>query len=394
MNTNVFKKNADQRSKESGFTLVELIVVIAIIAILAVVSVFGYTKYMEDARRSNDTQLASQLTTVLRAEARDEGLVKEDLDAQEVRRLLNKAGEEINLSPASKNSGFFYDSKEDAIVLYKYNDAVELEPASSFTTFSSPEEVFGKGLYLLTEDEIPVPFAVSFIRSMADSGSRVGKDYQDVLKAIDKYEGNIFARLSSQRLEGAVKTRIVKMLEYYSPQTTLFVNNTSWVTLAADLSSVDKIVFGNNITNLPAFNAGGSGIVAISELKLPRTMKTAEDGAMPSSNFESVVITSSQRIRRVAGTNPFGFTVGANIFDDAKPVVLQNYRGFIDATNVVDKKISVDLKGLNALLKAEGIEVESVRLVLNYSLPSLSKIYIYTKDGLYGVATPALVPLN
>ena len=60
MNTNVFKKNADQRSKESGFTLVELIVVIAIIAILAVVSVFGYTKYMEDARRSNDIQLASQ----------------------------------------------------------------------------------------------------------------------------------------------------------------------------------------------------------------------------------------------------------------------------------------------------------------------------------------------
>ena len=186
--------------ENAGFTLVELIVVIAIIAILAVVSVVGYTRYMEDARFSNDTQAASQMTTVLNSMVAANDIEYDELDSHGVRDLLKESGETFTMSPTSKNAGFFYVSESKSIVVMKYNTAVELESNASFTKFNSPEELFGVGLFLLTVNEIPVPFASSFVRNMADSGNNVKKEYDSVLKAIDKYEGNIFAQLSNQKI--------------------------------------------------------------------------------------------------------------------------------------------------------------------------------------------------
>ena len=46
---------------KKGFTLVELIVVIAIIAILSTVAVIGFTRVVDKANVSNDTQLVRNL---------------------------------------------------------------------------------------------------------------------------------------------------------------------------------------------------------------------------------------------------------------------------------------------------------------------------------------------
>lgn len=53
--------------KNSGFTLVELIIVIAIIAILTVVAAPQYIKYVDKARLSKDLNEAASLQTVVLA---------------------------------------------------------------------------------------------------------------------------------------------------------------------------------------------------------------------------------------------------------------------------------------------------------------------------------------
>lgn len=45
------------KTLKKGFTLVELIVVIAIIAILSTVAIIGFTRTVDKAKVSNDTQL-------------------------------------------------------------------------------------------------------------------------------------------------------------------------------------------------------------------------------------------------------------------------------------------------------------------------------------------------
>ena len=56
-----------KNNKKRGFTLTELLVVIAILAILATVSVVGYTSFIQNAHRSNDEAIVTQLNKFLTA---------------------------------------------------------------------------------------------------------------------------------------------------------------------------------------------------------------------------------------------------------------------------------------------------------------------------------------
>lgn len=53
--------------KQSGFTLVELMIVMAIIAILATAGIQAYTGYIQKARDTTRVQIASQVNTAVNA---------------------------------------------------------------------------------------------------------------------------------------------------------------------------------------------------------------------------------------------------------------------------------------------------------------------------------------
>jgi prepilin-type N-terminal cleavage/methylation domain-containing protein len=54
-------ENIKQQRKDSGFTIVELLIVIVVIAILATISIVAYTGIQNRAKTSAGNELASQV---------------------------------------------------------------------------------------------------------------------------------------------------------------------------------------------------------------------------------------------------------------------------------------------------------------------------------------------
>lgn len=108
-----------KRTKQSAFTLVELLVVLAIIAVLAGISFAGYVSFVKKAYLSNDKALLNQLNTVLLAAAAKDGSNKTAHDA-----LLDcaAAGFDVNDFATQSDCFFLWDSVND-IFVYAENDS-------------------------------------------------------------------------------------------------------------------------------------------------------------------------------------------------------------------------------------------------------------------------------
>jgi len=254
-----------------GFTLVELIVVIAIVAILAAVSIVGFTRYIDNARLSNDTQLASQMTNIIRYSQVGQDNV--DLDAHDVRTIIeDNQGSSFDFTPQSDNHGFFYidDSKE--IIVRDYDDVIEegFELYRSETRLLSsvdidqeieygetPEEMFGSGKFLLSETGSTYALIVSGIRSLTRS-----EDLTDDFVALKTLEPDM-----------------EDFFNLFDPdQGVLYVNNDYWNYDGEEESYIhelQRIVFENGISNIPSFDVS-LYVNGSATIKLPKTVKSIE----------------------------------------------------------------------------------------------------------------------
>ena len=91
--------------ERKGFTLVDLIVVIAIVTILASISIIGYTRFIENSKMSNDNQLATQMTNLIKYDSIGQASVP--FHAHDVRTIITEnGGDDIGLTPQSRNTAF------------------------------------------------------------------------------------------------------------------------------------------------------------------------------------------------------------------------------------------------------------------------------------------------
>ncbi|MCF7932994.1 MAG: prepilin-type N-terminal cleavage/methylation domain-containing protein [Acholeplasmataceae bacterium] len=387
--------------KKRGFTLVELIVVIAIIAILAAVSIVGFSSYIDSARFSNDTQLAAQMTTTL-----TNHLVlnpEDDLDAYQVRGILESYDEDLDFTPSASDTGFFYLEDANKIIAAKFAEAegiiaTELNGFNQTMLlrdqeldagdYASPEEIFGAGSYLLTTEETPLAMVVSFVANMANSGSRIGADYQEALDAIDDFQSNLFARLFGQTLDEDLEAIVTDFIQSFNPTETLYVNNTGWATGATAGSAILQVVTTPGMSNIPEFNLDLSDAVAVA-ITFPSTIRTAEAGAMPDASFtSSITFKGDPAIQLEAGlavTDVFGAGLGvpASILS-TEALSLSIYVGAIEMVTTY----SYDLSVLRNLFIASGITITGYRLEIDVEYPRNTRVYVYTDDGLVGYATP------
>ncbi|MDY4788038.1 MAG: type II secretion system protein [Bacilli bacterium] len=132
------------KRRHFAFTLVELLVVIAILAILATVSVVGYLGFTERAHISNDTTLAAQLDTLVKAEDVNNPITSED----DLLKLYEKTfGESMStLEPESAKYGyhFWYNINEKSVILSKSKDLSNNQ--SLVTTLANNENQFSDSL--------------------------------------------------------------------------------------------------------------------------------------------------------------------------------------------------------------------------------------------------------
>jgi len=261
---------------KKGFTLVELIVVIAIIAILATVSIVGFMRFIENARISNDNELAAQMTNLVQYHITSTG--EDDLDANDVRTIvLDNSGDRINFEPQTEGAAFVYVAETQTVVFAKVDDiiggAVELKSSNTTHLLSqkldleegigdTPEEIFGPDTFLLSKGGSTIASAVAGLRALATSSS-LEDDYQEI-----------------QALAGD-DSLIDGLLDKFTLQNTLFVNNNDWPNLPNTPSApFSRILFQDNIKNVPAMVMNSRNLLTIeSTITLPRSVFSIESEA-------------------------------------------------------------------------------------------------------------------
>ncbi len=120
-----------------GFTLVELIVVIAIIAILSTVAVVGYTRVVDKANVSNDTQLVRNLNERMQLEEAATGYKKPET-AHEAFVLTEDFGFIIEkLTPTSSGNDIVWDMTTNRFALIDAEDLTKVVYSDPQVTLST-----------------------------------------------------------------------------------------------------------------------------------------------------------------------------------------------------------------------------------------------------------------
>jgi prepilin-type N-terminal cleavage/methylation domain-containing protein len=276
-----------------GFTLVELIVVIAIIAILASVSVVGFTRFIDNARWSNDVQVASGMTNVLEAHFAGDPLNEELNVADVIRTIINdNNGAPFDFTPSSRDAGFFFIESTSSIEVYKYEDIVNgsvvLDSTDNtvllsdahpidFQSGKTPEELFGSGSHLLTTRGSIVAEVVHGLRQIANSAD-FSEAYNEIEEKINGLESTLFFDVT------ALKSALQSFIVTYDVTQTLFISHSEWRSGFPENPGLEdritRIVFAPDMVHLPAYN-GPDHLEyedLADELKpivLPGTIKTA-----------------------------------------------------------------------------------------------------------------------
>jgi len=289
--------------ENKGFTLVELIVVIAIIAILAAVSIVGYSRYIDNARFSNDTQVAASMTTVLQNHL----ILNPDdnLTLSEVRSIITIYSEGmVDFNPSASDTGLFYIEENHSIIAARFDDIPGLDEfelkqgttillndqgtdLDSPDEFSSPEELFGEGTFLLSTSGSAIALAVNYISNQLFYAGDIGNSYDALVALVDQSN-----TLWNQWISGTSTyslDMIDALIDYYDPSIVLFVNNSNWLSSADTGTAIERIVFATGISNLPPYDAGLE--TTLPSIELPSTIRTIQDGAL--TDLSSVAITLS-----------------------------------------------------------------------------------------------------
>jgi prepilin-type N-terminal cleavage/methylation domain-containing protein len=117
--------------KKLGFTLVELLVVIAILAVLATVAIIGYSSFINEAHKSNDNSVVTELNHYLKAANPLDEEVPTATDAAE---KLEGCGLNIaELQPSAKDAYYGYNyEKAEFVYVEKENAKISDDNITTF----------------------------------------------------------------------------------------------------------------------------------------------------------------------------------------------------------------------------------------------------------------------
>ena len=242
------------KQKRKGFTLVELIVVIAIIGILAAVLIPTFSGAIESARYANDQAAARNMSTIVKQYCMLNGVDEEDLQAPDIRYIINTSEEFYTFRPSSSEGVFWYNRNTGNVEVTKgvVPSGAALAAEGDFTG-DSIEEVLPGQIYLNTEGALAN--ALSKLRNMT---SRL--DYEQLTET------------DYANVEGI---NVSAIAEDYDPATTLFVNSGKGYTEAFS-SAIGKVVFADGIQVISGAGWGGLQIEENLTVQLPVTVVLVE----------------------------------------------------------------------------------------------------------------------
>lgn len=214
-----------KKKNNKGFTLTEMIVVIAIIGILAAVLIPSIIGYINNAKKSNDTQVAASMTDEIERYCIQNNLDQDKLIGTDIRTILNS--KEFNMVPSKDDWTYVYNANNKAV------EIVKTKQISHSSTYVPKDPTnYAQNMYLIGEGTTAIEQAV---KSLIYFGS--SSDYSNAVSTI----GN---------------NSLKSLIEKFNPTQTLYINN---IKALSTPTTTNYVVFTVGTYNLP--NLTNSNIV-------------------------------------------------------------------------------------------------------------------------------------
>lgn len=272
--------------KKKGFTLVELIVVIAIIGILAAVLIPTISGFIDRARLSADKQDATNMNLILKTHFESD--IYDEIEASDIRTIVNMYDKNYSFKPRTKNASFWYDRKAELIKVLTMAEARgRTELFGSFVVNAEEsedrqlEELFSGMLYL----------------------DRAGSDLATALYGIRNASSSAEFNTNYDKIPSEFKNHV----NNYNPATTLYVNTIGGFTDAVTQTppdgfpykSVKKVLFADGVRSVPVISVGADIKVEKDNvpqpIKIPVAALTIESGALSAIASKSKLVAYEAR---------------------------------------------------------------------------------------------------
>lgn len=310
------------RSRNKGFTIVELMIVIVIIGILIAIIVPSVTSAIESANIASDQSDVKNMNTILQVYCVQNGIDTTKLQAPEVRAIVSSEQKNYTFVPKSSKGIYWYSVNEGKIVYSTNGDpnkVVLSNVAHAEFKPSSPEELVKGYLYLNTGDELDEVFTA--LRSVINRAT-----YENVL---------LKAAASVEKF-----TNFQAHIANFDPLHTLYISSTS---MYKDVSKerINNVVFATGITVIPKVETilpldFSEGV----DIVLPATVKVVEPEAFISVMSKTRLVVNNSSTKVVEGALSKSIKEVANV----ENISYSDYKNNIKGNSLVKIQIE-DEKG-------------------------------------------------